>query len=85
MNITVKDPAPGLPPRRAFDVDDIRRMIEAGVLAEDENIELVEGEIVVMAAKSYTHELIKSALAEALFKAAPADIKIAHESELTVT
>jgi len=69
MNITVKTPAPDLPPRRAFDVDDIRRMIEAGVLGEDENIELVEGEIVVMAPKSYAHEMIKNALVEALFKA----------------
>src|SRR5882757_1380575 len=79
MNITVKNPAPDLPPRRAFDVDDIRRMTEAGVLAEEENIELIEGEIVVMAAKSYTHELIKYALAEALSEARPADIAIRVE------
>jgi Uma2 family endonuclease len=79
MNITVKTPAPDLPPRRAFDVDDIRRMIEAGVLGEDENIELVEGEIVVMAPKSYAHEMIKNALVEALFKARPADIAVAVE------
>jgi hypothetical protein len=51
MNIAVVNPAPDLPPRRAFNVHDIRRMVDAGVLSEDENIELVEGEIVVMAAK----------------------------------
>src|SRR6267142_47105 len=64
MNVAIINPAPGLPPRRAFNVDDIRRMVDAGVLGEDENIELVEGEIVVMAAKSYAHERIKNALVE---------------------
>ena len=61
MNIAVVNPAPGLPPRRAFSVHDIRRMVDAGVLSEDENIELIEGEIVVMAAKGYAHEMIKAA------------------------
>src|SRR3954467_5927907 len=79
MNIAFTYPAPGLPPRRAFNVDDIRRMIEAGVIGEDEKIELVEGEIVVMAAKSYAHERIKNALVEALFKARPDDIEVGVE------
>jgi len=79
MNVAVIDPDPGLPPRRAFNADDIRRMVDAGVLAEDENIELVEGEIVVMAAKSYAHERIKNALVKALVMAAPADVEIGIE------
>src|SRR5882724_11082644 len=79
MNVAVINPDPGLPPRRAFNADDIRRMVDAGVLAEDENIELVEGEIVVMAAKGYAHERIKNALVKALIKAAPADIEIGVE------
>jgi len=58
MNIAVTYPAPGLPPRRAFNVDDIRRMVEAGVLHESERIELGRGEIVVRAAKSVVHDLI---------------------------
>ena len=37
------------------------RAEDAGVLSEDENIELTEGEIVVMAAKGYAHEMIKAA------------------------
>jgi Uma2 family endonuclease len=81
MNIAVTYPAPGLPPRRAFNVDDIRRMIEVGVLHEDENIELVEGEIVVMAAKGYSHEMVKKALIKAVDPArADADIGL----EMTV-
>jgi Uma2 family endonuclease len=75
MNIAVTYPAPGLPPRRAFNVDDIRRMIEAGVIGEDERIELVEGEIVVMAAKGYAHEMVRKALIKAVDPArADADI-----------
>jgi Uma2 family endonuclease len=57
-------------------------MVEAGVLAENEKIELVEGEIVVMAAKGYAHERIKNALVEALFKAKSADIEIGVEMTL---
>src|SRR5215510_2699468 len=79
MNIAVTYPAPGLPPRRAFSVDDIRGMIEAGVLGEDERIELVEGEIVVMAVKGYSHEIVKSAVLRALILAARAHLKVGVE------
>ena len=82
MNIAVTYPAPGLPPRRAFSVDDIRRMIEAGVIGEDERIELVEGEIVVMAAKGYTHEIVKSAVLRALILAAPSHVKVGVEMSI---
>ncbi len=45
-------------------------MVDAGIIAEDERIELVEGELVVMAAKGYAHELVKSALIEGFVRAA---------------
>jgi hypothetical protein len=51
-------------PRRAFTVEDVRRMVEVGIIAEGERIELVEGELVVMAAKGYSHELVKLAFAD---------------------
>jgi Uma2 family endonuclease len=82
MNIAVKYPAPGLPPRRAFSVDDIRRMIEAGVLGENERIELVEGEVVVMAAKGYSHEIVKTAVLRALILAAPAHVQVGVEMSI---
>jgi Uma2 family endonuclease len=82
MNIAVTYPAPGLPPRRAFNVDDIRRMIEAGVIGEDERIELVEGEIVVMAAKSYAHEMVKNALIKAIVRAAGPSIEVGVETTI---
>ena len=70
MNVAFTQSAEGLP-RRAFTVADIRRMIDAGVIGEDERIELVEGEIVVMSAKGYAHELIKNALIVAIVRALP--------------
>src|SRR3954447_19895552 len=48
MNVAVTKAAEGFP-RRAFTVDDISRMIAAGVIGEDEKFELIEGEIVMMA------------------------------------
>lgn len=70
MNIALTRAADGLP-RRAFTVDDIRRMVDVGVLGEDERFELVEGDLVMMAAKGYSHEIIKSALNLAVVRALP--------------
>src|SRR6266550_1316418 len=78
MNVAWTRAAEGLP-RRAFTVEDIRRMVEVGVIAEDERIELVEGEFVVMAAKGYAHELLKNALLKELVIAAPKELQVGAE------
>jgi hypothetical protein len=57
MNITSTRAADGLL-RRAFSVEDIRRMTEAGVINEDERIELIEGDIVVREPRTWVHERI---------------------------
>ena len=57
-------------------------MVDAGIIAEDERIELVEGELVVMAAKGYAHELVKLALNEVLVRAAGKDVRIGVESTI---
>ena len=57
--------------RRAFTVAEILRMQDAGIISEDENFELIEGEIVPMQAKSHAHELIKVALNIAIVRALP--------------
>jgi hypothetical protein len=49
MNIAVTTAAEGFP-RRAFTVEDIARMMEAGIIGEEEKFELIEGEIVMRAA-----------------------------------
>ena len=84
MNVAVTRGAEGFA-RRAFSVDDIGRMIEAGVIHEDENFELVEGEIVMMASKGIAHERIKSALNIAIVRALPDDLTIGVEATLRLT
>jgi Uma2 family endonuclease len=75
LNPTIENPS-----RRTFTVEDIRLMIEAGVLREDERIELVEGELIMMSAKKVAHELIKSELLGALARAVPNDMYVGVES-----
>ncbi len=57
--------------RRSFTVAEILRMQDAGIISEDENFELIEGEIVPMQAKAHVHELLKSALTMAVVRALP--------------
>lgn len=47
---------------RAFTIADLARMTEAGILAPDERIELVAGELVPKSAKGSRHESIKAAI-----------------------
>ena len=78
MNVAVARAADGLP-RRAFTVDDIHRMIEAGIVTEDERFELIEGDLVMMSAKGYAHELIKGALNLTIARALPDDMRLGVE------
>jgi Uma2 family endonuclease len=53
--------AEGLP-RRRFSVADVMRMVEVGLIGEDERLEVLDGEIVPMSPKGSRHEAIKAAL-----------------------
>lgn len=55
MNIATTTAGEGFP-RRAFTVADVSRMIDAGIIGADEKFELIEGEIVMIAAKGVAHE-----------------------------
>src|ERR1700727_3906961 len=57
--------------RRSLTVSEILRMQAAGIVSEDENFELIEGEIVPMQAKTHMHELIKSTLNIGIARALP--------------
>jgi Uma2 family endonuclease len=70
MNITPTRLADGFP-RRAFTVEEVRRMMDAGVIGEDERLELAEGDFVVMGAKEYAHELVRSTLTVAVARSLP--------------
>ncbi|PWT86144.1 MAG: hypothetical protein C5B56_12890 [Proteobacteria bacterium] len=84
MNVAVTTAAEGFP-RRAFTVDDVSRMIEAGIIHEDEKFELIEGEIVMMAAKGIAHERMKSALTIAVARALPDHLTVGVEATLRLT
>jgi Uma2 family endonuclease len=84
MNVAATTAAEGFP-RRAFTVEDIGRMIEAGIIHEDEKFELVEGEIVMMASKGIAHERIKSALTIAVVRALPDHLTMGVEVTLRLT
>lgn len=82
MNIAVTRAAEGLP-RRSFTVAEIRRMVEAGIISEDENFELIEGELVPMSPKGNQHEVIKAALNVLFAQHAPAAaLRLAIETSL---
>jgi Putative restriction endonuclease len=81
MNIAFTRAADGLP-RRAFTVDDISDMIEAGIVREDERFELIEGDIVMMSPKPIAHDRVKNVLTMALVRAAPTDVFVAIEATL---
>ena len=84
MTVALTRGAEGFP-RRAFSVDDIRRMIDAGVIGESERFELIEGEIVPMQAKCVAHDNIKHALTLALARAVPDGMYVGIEATIQLT
>lgn len=81
MNIVATRAAEGFP-RRSFTVAEIRQMVDAGIIAEDENFELIDGEVVPISPKGNQHEVIKSALNVSLARQKPDDLRLAIESSL---
>lgn len=57
-------------PRRLLTADDVLRMVEAGVLAPEERVELIEGQLVVMSPHTLPHMSCIGALTEMLVKRA---------------
>jgi Uma2 family endonuclease len=84
MRATVTRAAEGFD-RRAFTVEEILRMQEAGIISDDENFELIEGEIVPMQAKTHAHELLKSALNLGIARALPENLWLGVESTIYLT
>ena len=84
MNIALKPPrttraAEGLA-RRRFTVAEVEAMVRAGILDEDERVELIHGELVPMSAKGIRHEILKIALNRRWMKLCPEDLQIAPET-----
>jgi Uma2 family endonuclease len=63
----VTSAAEGLP-RRRFTVAEVEAMVAAGVMEEDERVELIGGELVPMSPKGLEHEVLKAALADRWYR-----------------
>ncbi len=81
MNIRVTRAAEGLE-RRAFTIADLERMVEAGIIAPKERLELLGGEIVPMSPKGSRHEVIKVAITLLWGRRCPEDFAFAQETGL---
>ncbi len=84
MNIRATLAAEGLP-RRAFTVKDVERMVEVGLIEEDERLELLGGELVPMSPKGSFHEAVKLALNERLVTRKPASVRVIPETTLRLS
>ena len=73
-----------LEPQRRLSVDEYHRMIAAGVLDEDERLELLEGVIVEMSPQKPRHAEVISRLADPRFVAVGADIVVRVQMPLTL-
>jgi Uma2 family endonuclease len=63
-------------------VTELERMTAAGILDEDERIELIGGEIVPMSPKGNHHEMLKNALVVYWARRLPDDLHVAVETTL---
>ncbi len=69
----VTSAAEGLP-RRRFTVAEVEAMVAAGVMEEDERVELIGGELVPMSPKGSRHEAIKIALVDRWIRTRPDEL-----------
>lgn len=84
----VRLPRDGLPEgigRRPWTVDELQQMLEAGILHEDDRIELVGGEVVTMSPKGARHEVLRNELVLYWARRLPLDIKFAEEAPLRLS
>jgi Uma2 family endonuclease len=77
--VRVTSAAEGLP-RRRFTVAEVEAMVAAGVMEEDERIELIGGELVPMSPKGSQHEVVKRALLDRWFRARPEEVHLVPET-----
>ena len=75
--------AEGLP-RRRWTVAELEEMVPKGIIAEDERIELIGGEVVPMSPKGRRHESIRCELAFQMSRQAPASLRVAVEVQFNL-
>ena len=81
MNVALTRAVDGFA-RRAFTVNEVLRMIDAGVIGRDEKFELIEGEIVPVSPRHDPHERVKSGLILWMASRLPGDLWLGVESSI---
>jgi Uma2 family endonuclease len=69
-------------PRRRFTVDEVMRMVETGLIGEDEPLELLDGELLVVGPQGHDHRFVCDALGHALTLAYAPRAYVSHEKPL---
>ena len=68
--------------RKAWTVEDLRTLVDAGLMDEDSPFELIEGELLAVSPKYLKHELWKRNLARMLIEVLPRPFAVAVEPTL---
>ncbi|HEX8826386.1 MAG TPA: Uma2 family endonuclease [Archangium sp.] len=76
--------ASGLVAPRRFTLSEYHRLIDVGVLGEDERVELVEGVIVAMTPQGRSHALVISRLGESFMEARQPDCRVRIQLPLSL-
>ncbi len=71
--------------RHRFTVTDIEAMVKAGILQEDDRVELIGGELVPMSPKGNHHEVLKAALLNHWIRRLPDAIRLIPETTFRLT
>jgi Uma2 family endonuclease len=69
-------------PERTFTPREVMRMVEAGILAEDERVELIEGRLVIVSPQGPPHASLVGALADRLRSAYGAGYAVREEKPI---
>ena len=70
-------------PVKRFTVDEYHRMIDAGVFADDERFELLEGWIIPKTSRNPPHDALLMLIQRVLFQALPAGWDLRNQSAIT--
>ena len=71
---------PAAPERRRFTAEELEAMDQAGIIGPEERVELIDGQIITMAAKGARHEIVRTRLTSYWSKRVPDDLMIAAAS-----
>src|SRR5439155_18477850 len=84
MSSLAVQPVPPPPePMRQFSVDEFHRMIDAGILGEDERVELLEGWLVAKMVHNPRHDAMIDSAREAIQNRVPSTWRVRVQSAIT--